>query len=159
MGRHRAQSASRARTFGGAVVAATGMTLLAAPAVAFAEDTPHEVATPGDAVGRPGFDNPAPGVRLAQNLGDTVFNNDTQASTTVNGSPVGTAYHDAFGTRGTFSTTPDGKVIYNGDGSNGYIKGALNAPPGIVVGNALPLRECNIKVASQSGVPVGLRSC
>jgi hypothetical protein len=42
-------------------------------------------------------------------------------------------------------------------GTNGYIKGALNAPPGIVVGSAIPLKECNIKVASGSLIPTGIQ--
>ena len=66
----------------------------------------------------------------------------------------GTAYHDAFGQRGTFDEVTG---AYKGDGKNGYIKGALNAPPGIVVGNAIPLKECNIKVPSGSLFPTGIQ--
>ena len=43
------------------------------------------------------------------------------------------------------------------DGTEGYIKGALNAPPGIVVGSAIPLKECNIKVGSGSLIPTGIQ--
>jgi len=94
-----------------------------------------------------------PGVRAAQAIGDATFNNDTPLSTAINGSPLGDAYHKAFGQRGNFDR--DGK--YLGDGTNGYIKGALNAPPGIVVGSAIPLKECNIKVASGSLIPTGIQ--
>jgi len=44
------------------------------------------------------------------------------------------------------------------NGCNGYVEGALNAPPGVVPGNALPVKECNILV-STNGTPRGLRSC
>ena len=53
------------------------------------------------------------------------------------------------------NATPDGNVVTTG--TNGYIKGALNAPPGIVVGSAIPLKECNIKVASGSLIPTGIQ--
>jgi hypothetical protein len=149
MAKHQALSARsrRTRTLIGGVMAG-GVLALAAPAgLAFAD-------TPGDAVGRPSLGNPAPGVRAAQAVGDATFNNGSPLSSVINGSPLGTAYHDAFGQRGTFDEKTG---AYNGDGENGYIKGALNAPPGIVVGNAIPLKECNIKVSSGSLFPTGIQ--
>jgi hypothetical protein len=153
MAKHQALSARSRRTralLGG--VMAGGVLALAAPAgLAFAD-------TPGDTVGRPTLGNPAPGVRAAQAVGDATFNNDTPLGTAINGSPLGDAYHKAFGQRGTPILDSDGNVIgYNQDGTPGYIKGALNAPPGIVVGNAIPLKECNIKVASGSLIPTGIQ--
>lgn len=81
------------------------------------------------------------------------FNNDTPLSTAINGSPLGDAYHKAFGQRE--ERDAKGNVVTTG--TNGYIKGALNAPPGIVVGSAIPLKECNIKVASGSLIPTGIQ--
>lgn len=153
MAKHQALSARsrRTRTLIGGVMAG-GVLALAAPAgLAFAD-------TPGDTVGRPD-QNLAPGVRAAQAFGDATFNDDTPLSKALNRSPVGTAYHKAFGTRGNAILDPNGNVIgYDkGTGSNGYIKGALNAPAGMVIGNAIPLKECNIKVSSGSLIPVGIQ--
>ena len=150
MAKHQALSARsrRTRTLIAGVMAG-GVLALAAPAgLAFAD-------TQGDSVGRPAFDsgNPAPGVRAAQAIGDATFNNDTPLSAAINGSPLGTAYHDAFGQREELDAK--GNVVT--EGKNGYIKGALNAPPGIVVGNAIPLKECNIKVSSGSLFPTGIQ--
>ena len=153
MAKHQALSARSRRTralIGG--VMAGGVLALAAPAgLAFAD-------TMGDTVGRPSFDagNPAPGVRVAQSVGDATFNNDPDSplGQAINRSPLGDAYHKAFGTRGNFDK--DGKYVA-GTGSNGYIKGALNAPRGMVIGNAIPLKECNIKVSSGSLIPVGIQ--
>ena len=65
MAKHQALSARSRRTralLGG--VMAGGVLALAAPAgLAFAD-------TPGDTVGRPDLENPAPGVRAAQAVGD-----------------------------------------------------------------------------------------
>ncbi len=79
---------------------AGGVLALAAPAgLAFAD-------TMGDTVGRPDLQNPAPGVRVAQAIGDSTFNNDTPLSKAINRSPLGTAYHKAFGQRGISTATP-----------------------------------------------------
>ena len=148
MAKHQALSARsrRTRTLIGGVMAG-GVLALAAPAgLAFAD-------TPGDAVGRPSLPSPAPGVRAAQAVGDATFNDDTPLSTAINGSPLGIEYHKAFGQRGDFDK--DGK--YMGGGENGYIVGALNAPSGIAVGNAIPLKECNIKVSRGSLFPTGIQ--
>jgi hypothetical protein len=130
---------------------AGGVLAVAAPAgLAFAD-------TPGDTVGRPDG-NLAPGVRAAQAIGDATFNYDTPLSKAINGSPLGTAYHKAFGQRGKPIVDANGNVTgYEKNGTEGYIKGALNAPPGIVVGTPIPLRECNIKVASGSLFPTGIQ--
>jgi hypothetical protein len=47
----------------------------------------------------------------------------------------------------------------NGNGSNGYIVGALKSPHGIALGARLPIRECNIKRYNATGVPAGLQQC
>ena len=149
MAKHQALSARsrRTRTLIGGVMAG-GVLALASPAgLAFAD-------TPGDAVGRPTLGNPAPGVRAAQAVGDATFNNGSPLSKAINGSPLGDAYHDAFGQRGNFDD--DGNYVA-GTGKNGYIQGALNAPPGIVVGRVIPLKECNINVSSGSLFPVGIQ--
>jgi hypothetical protein len=148
--KHQALSArsTRTRTLIGGVMAGSVLALGAPAGLAFAD-------TPGDTVGRPTLGSPAPGVRAAQAIGDATFNNDTPLSTAINGSPLGDAYHKAFGQRGDFDS--DGKYV--GGGTNGYIKGALNAPPGIVVGSAIPLKECNINVSTGSLVPVGVGRC
>jgi hypothetical protein len=152
MAKHQALSARsrRTRTLIGGVMAG-GVLALAAPAgLAFAD-------TPGDTVGRPDG-NLAPGVRAAQAIGDATFNYDTPLSKAINGSPLGTAYHKAFGQRGKPIVDANGNVTgYEKNGTEGYIKGALNAPPGIVVGTPIPLRECNIKVASGSLFPTGIQ--
>ena len=153
MAKHQALSARsrRTRTLIGGVMAG-GVLALAAPAgLAFAD-------TMGDTVGRDALNNPAPGVRAAQAVGDSTFNDDTPLSKAINGSPLGDAYHKAFGQRGKFEKDSDGNDVYvAGTGKEGYIQGALNAPPGIVVGNAIPLKECNIKVSSGSLIPVGIQ--
>ena len=148
MAKHQALSARsrRTRTLIGGVMAG-GVLALAAPAgLAFAD-------TMGDTVGRPDLKNPAPGVRAAQAFGDATFNDGTPLSTAINGSPLGTAYHEAFGQR----EIRDEKGAILTPGRNGYIVGALNAPPGIVVGNAIRLKECNIKVSPGSLFPTGIQ--
>lgn len=77
----------------------------------------HGYSTPsGDAVGRPGLDNPAPGVRLAQAIGDKIFN---PANAKLNESKLGLNYHSTFG-------TPNYEVPTHG--TNGTEKGVLNTP-------------------------------
>ena len=114
MAKHQVLSARsrRTRTLIGGVMAG-GVLALAAPAgLAFAD-------TPGDTVGRPDR-NLAPGVRAAQAIGDATFNDDTPLSKAINRSPLGTAYHKAFGQRGTPIVDPDGNVIaYKKEGRYG----------------------------------------
>ena len=145
MAKHVALSARsrRTRTLIGGVMAG-GVLALAAPAgFAFAD-------TMGDTVGRPSLGNPAPGVRAAQAIGDATSNNDTPVSSAINGSPLGDAYHKAFGQR---EVRVNGTIVTQG--SNGDIKGVLNARPGIDI----PVRECNIKVGSGILIPVGGGRC
>jgi hypothetical protein len=109
-------------------------------------------------------------------VGDNVFNDNNALTTVLNGWPLGTVYHSAFGTAGTHGLdTTTLAITYDPDtvtdptvgdacgagvnGCNGFIKGAPNAPIGMVVGNALPLRECNIKRANQSFAFAGFQSC
>ena len=153
MAKHQALSARsrRTRTLIGAVMAG-GVLALAAPAgLAFAD-------TMGDTVGRPDLPSPAPGVRAAQAVGDSIFNNGTPLSKAINGSSLGDAYHKAFG-QSDFDRDADGELVFVGNGHDGYIKGALNAPRGMVIGNAIPLKECNIKVSRGSLVPTGIGGC
>ena len=117
--------------------------------------------TPGHAVGRPDLDNPAPAVRAAQQFGDSVFNKSTPINTALDTSPVGTAYHAAFGQQGTLEfNDATGKYEYTvGTGSNGAFTGVLNMTPGNVIGDAVPLRECNlVRDASSLAPKVSIRA-
>jgi hypothetical protein len=181
MAKHRAMSphSKRARTILGGVVAGGALAMIAPTGIAHAapdnatgqEDGTGKrpVATMADNVGRPDFKNPAPGVRAVQTVGDTVFNQDSDLNAAVDDSALGVQYHRAFGSRGTFSTDSDGVVSYNDNGSNGYVTGILNTGtggrngsqtiPGKVYSQTVVIRECNVKVANQTGVPSGVRSC
>jgi hypothetical protein len=71
---------------------------LAAPApagMASAAPTANQVEanTPGTAVGRPDLTNPAPGLRAAQQFGDSVFSQTPGINKTLDDSPLGTGYH------------------------------------------------------------------
>jgi hypothetical protein len=155
-------NSGRRRVVLGGILAGGALALAAPAGMAFAD--PHSVATPGDAVGRPSLGNPAPGVRAVQGIGDSVFNNDSAVNAALNSSPAGAVYHSAFGTRGTIVTVTDAddNVIdrtYDpdgGNGSNGFIKGALNAPIGNVVGGVIPVKECNLK-RNFNGTGIGLQ--
>lgn len=183
MAKHRAMSphSKRARTILGGVVAGGALAMIAPTGLAQATPGvdnakgeeggtgPRPVASMADNAGRPDFKNPAPGVRAIQTVGDTVFNQGSDLNTAVDNSALGVQYHRAFGTRGTFSTDEDGVVSYHDDGSNGYVTGILNTGtggrngaqtiPGKVYSQTVVIRECNIKVANQTGVPSGARSC
>jgi hypothetical protein len=99
---------------GGAALAA--LFAVAAPGAGTAHA--HGYSTPsGDAVGRPGLDNPAPGVRLTQAVGDHVFNQSTPLNKSLDDSPLGQNYHATFG-------TPNYDVPTHG--SNGSFTGVLN---------------------------------
>ena len=131
------------------------------------KDTQVDPDSPAYSVGRDNLHNPAPGLRLAQTFGDQAFNNNTDINKALNGSPLGTAYHDTFGTRGTFvqvdtndDKVPDTTKYVVGSGKEGSFKGILNTSPADQLGNVLPVRECNIKRDPASGAPVfGVRSC
>jgi len=138
---------------------ASGVLLVATPA-GFASAVPVE--TPDNegnasaiAVGRPGFDNPAPGVRAIQALGDRVYNDSTPFNSLLNKSPLGNGYHIRYG------TTSTGKMIPNPDfdpndpaspetildpGSNGSNVGQLNIawaaqPYNLAQGFGVPLPD------------------
>lgn len=101
---------------GGAALSA--LLVVAAPGAGQAHA--HGYSTPsGDAVGRPGLDNPAPGVRLAQAVGDHIYNQKTPLNKALDDSPAGQIYHAMFG-------APDYETPTHG--SNGTFKGVLNMP-------------------------------
>jgi hypothetical protein len=147
MAKHRRMSdrSRRTRTVVGGVTAGGLLAIIAPAGLAAAEQVPAD--TPGAAVGRPDLNNPAPGLRTAQQFGDSIFNDSTPINETLNTSPVGTGYHQVFGTRGTLTYNEDEGIYYydTTTGSNGSFKGVLNMAPGNVVGDAIPLRECNLE--------------
>ena len=176
MAKHRRMSerSKRTRTVIGGFAAGGALAAFAPAGLASAITDPDNPVTgpvspdsPAYSVGRDNLHNPAPGLRLAQTLGDQAFNDDNAATKALNGSPLGTAYHDTFGTRGDFEpvdTDGDGQddalhyVV--GTGEEGSFKGVLNTSPADQLGNVLPIRECNIKRDPASGAPVfGVRSC
>jgi len=71
----------------------------------------------GDAVGRPGFQNPAPGIRVAQALGDRVFNQSTPLNKALDDTLPGDSFHGYLGTPNYGDPT---------HGSNGSIVPLLN---------------------------------
>jgi hypothetical protein len=179
MAKHRRMSerSRRTRTVVGGLAAGGALAAFAPAGMAAAADVDEDGNPPKDtlvspdspaySVGRDNLRNPAPGLRLAQTLGDQAFNDDTAATKALNGSPLGTAYHDAFGTRGTYvpvdtdgDKEPDALHYKVGSGTEGSFRGVLNTTPADELGNVLPVRECNIKRDPASGAPVfGVRSC
>ena len=167
MAKHRRMSerSRRTRTVIGGLAAGGALAALAPAGMAAAAAGQNEVEanTPGTAVGRPDLKNPAPGLRAAQQFGDSVFNQSTQLNKTLDDSPLGTGYHQTFGTAGTVRyDTTDGKYYYNTKtGSNGAFTGVLNTAPADQFGNVLPVRECNLKADPGSGgAPVfGTQAC
>jgi hypothetical protein len=110
MAKHRALSIKsiKARTMVGGLVAGGAMAL-AAP-MGMASAVPTDTGNPSaDAVGRPGFENPAPGVRIAQAIGDRIYNDSTPLNAALNASPLGEGYHARLG------TTSTGEQIENPD--------------------------------------------
>jgi hypothetical protein len=67
------------------------------------DDVQVNADTPGAAVGRPDLKNPAPGVRVAQQFGDSLFNDDTTITKTLNGSALGTSYHQHSARRASWT--------------------------------------------------------
>ena len=112
-----------------------------------ADGTEVEADTPAYAVGRDNLHNPAPGLRVAQTLGDQFFNNEGPINPVLNNSPLGQGYHSVFGTRGELEFDANAGVYkYTvGSGEEGLYKGVLNMAPGQTVGNAIPLRECQFE--------------
>ncbi len=165
MAKHRRMSERSRRTrtvIGG--LAAGGVLAAVAPAgmaSAVKEKTEVEANTPGTAIGRPDLPNPAPGLRVAQQFGDSVFNQSNPINKALDDSPIGDGYHTVFGRAGTVRyDTDDDKYYYDNKGSNGTFKGVLNTPPADQLGNVLPVRECNLKGDPRSGAPVfGFRDC
>ncbi|MDX1885093.1 hypothetical protein [Mycolicibacterium sp. 120270] len=158
----------RTRTVIGGLAAGGALAAFAPAGIAAADVNPTKDGdqvnpeTPGASVGRPDLTNPAPGVRLAQQFGDSVFNQSTAFNKTLDDSPLGTGYHQTFGTRGDLTfNEKSGKYEYTkGTGSNGSFKGVLNTPPADQLGNVLPVRECNLKGDPSSGAPAfGFRQC
>lgn len=86
----------RTRTAVGGALAAAALAL-ASPAAgtAFAHG---DSTNSGDAVGRPGLPNPAPGLRVAQAIGDHIYNQKTPLNKLLDDSPLGQTYHERFGT-------------------------------------------------------------
>ncbi|WP_142386810.1 hypothetical protein [Mycobacterium hubeiense] len=98
IGRHRRRSSRVVRTrhiLGGAVAGAVLAVGSLAAGFAFAHGHSTES---GDAVGRPGLDNPAPGVRAVQAIGDRIYNQKTPVNRALDNSAFGSLYHEEFGT-------------------------------------------------------------
>ena len=93
--------------------------LLSAPGAGIAQAHEGNSTESGQAVGRDGFDNPAPGVRLTQAVGDHVFNDKTSFNRALNESEMGQNYHRLYG-------TPNYEDHIHG--SNGTQVGLLNKP-------------------------------
>jgi hypothetical protein len=166
MAKHRRMSerSVRTRTVIGGFAAGGALAALAPAGMAAAGPTASEVEanTPGTAVGRPDLSNPAPGLRAAQQFGDSVFNQSTQINKTLDDSPVGVGYHQVFGQSGKVRyDEADAKYYYDKTtGSNGAFMGVLNTAPADQLGNVLPVRECNLKADPGSGAPVfGTQAC
>lgn len=101
--------------FGAAASAATLVLATPSAGISYA----HGHSTPaGDAVGRPGLDNPAPLMRVIQALGDRVFNQNTDFSKSLDASTFGVAFHEVFGAPNYEEPT---------HGANGTWKGLLNS--------------------------------
>ena len=153
----------RTRTVVGGLAAGGVLAALAPAGMAAAAPKAGEVEanTPGTAVGRPDLPNPAPGLRVAQQFGDSVFNQGNPINKALDDSPVGDGYHTVFGRAGTVRyDETDGKYYYDNKGTNGAFKGVLNTPPAGQLGNVLPIRECNLKGDPSSGAPVfGTQEC
>ncbi|TMS52773.1 hypothetical protein [Mycobacterium sp. DBP42] len=118
MAKHRKMSerSVRARTLVGGVIAGGALAVAVPTGLASADSSAS-----GDAVGRPAFDNPAPGVRATQAVGDKVFNQTSEVNKTLDDSPLGEVYHTNFG-----------KANYDdpSKGTNGVIQGELNVNAG-----------------------------
>jgi hypothetical protein len=129
MAKHRKASerSVRARTLVAGVLAGGAFAVSGPAGVALA--VPTNTGDPSaDAVGRPAFDNPAPGVRVAQAVGDKVFNQTPGVNKTLDDSPLGEVYHTNFGTTSTGVVDPKtGKVD---PGTNGAVQGELNVNAG-----------------------------
>jgi hypothetical protein len=136
MAKHRAMSTQglKARTLVGGVMAGGAMAL-AVPA-GLASAVPTDTGNPSaDAVGRPDLGNPAPAVRVAQAIGDKIYNDNTPLNAALNASPLGTGYHIRLGTTSTGEeidnpdydpTDPTSPKTIIDPGTNGSNVGQLN---------------------------------
>ena len=100
------------------MAALSALLVVAAPGAGEAHANGYSTPS-GDAVGRPGLDNPAPVMRLAQAIGDHIYNQNTPLNKVFDASPAGQNYHTMFG-------SPDYEIPTHG--SNGTFKGVLNMP-------------------------------
>ncbi|NKZ12345.1 hypothetical protein HGA11_15300 [Mycolicibacterium septicum DSM 44393] len=118
MAKHRKMSerSVRTRTLVGGVIAGGALAVALPTGLASADSSAS-----GNAVGRPAFDNPAPGVRAAQAVGDKVFNQTPGVNKTLDDSPLGEVYHTNFGT---------GNYADPSKGTNGVVQGELNVNAG-----------------------------
>jgi hypothetical protein len=99
-------------------VLAGAVFVIASPSAGVASAHETKPTPPGNAVSRDGFDNPAPGVRLAQAVGDLVFNQSSDVNKALDDSDFGKAYHGLFGTP---------KFNDPGHAKSGTWKGVLNS--------------------------------
>jgi hypothetical protein len=131
MAKHRAMSPQgvKARTLVGGVMAGGAMAMAVPMGMANAVPT-HTGNPSADAVGRPGFDNPAPAVRVAQAIGDKIYNDSTPLNAALNASPLGTGYHIRMGTTSTGELIDDDNDPSTPEvidpGTNGSNVGQLN---------------------------------
>lgn len=135
----------------GAVIAA--VLVVGSPAAGNA--VAHGLSTPsGEAVGRVGLDNPAPGMRIVQAIGDRIFNQNTPLNQALDNSGLGAGYHYAFGTPNYAAPT---------HGHNGVFVGILNTPEAKIgydsaqtAGWSLPAEKDlpGTMIRTLSGVPV-----
>ena len=97
MAKHRRMSdrSRRTRTVIGGLAAGGALAAVAPAGMAAAAAGANEVPadTPGAAVGRPNLNNPAPGLRTAQQFGDSIFNDSNPINGALDDSPIGTGYH------------------------------------------------------------------
>ncbi len=103
------------RAIYGGILIGAGLLVCAPAGLAFADSGDASA----DAVGRPALDNPAPGMRMTQALGDKVYNQNTKFNTMLDNSQAGKRYHSMFGT---------GDYADPSQGTNGIYKGFLNTP-------------------------------
>ncbi|MGX9787889.1 hypothetical protein [Mycobacterium sp. MMS18-G62] len=164
MAKHRLVSARRGRTVAGGIAGA-GVLLVAGPAaLALADD-----ASPGESTGgRPNFTNPAPVVRMTQSIGDSTFDpNTTDDPITaairaqLNASPLGQAYHDAFGYSSVGAGVAGLPAATNGrvtgilnTGVGGGGSGAPSTIPGKVYAQTVNIHECQMQWNTVNGARV-----
>ncbi|MDH6199136.1 hypothetical protein M2272_005804 [Mycobacterium frederiksbergense] len=122
MAKHRkiSERSLRGRTLVGGILAG-GALAVAGPAGAALAVPTHTGNASADAVGRAGLDNPAPGVRAVQAVGDQVFNQKTPVNKALDDSELGRVYHLNYGTTSADGITP---------GKNGVMVGELNVNAG-----------------------------